>query len=140
MRKRILASALMIAAATMLASGAVTTKSSKVKISGKDCKRLVRHESASADYKPGVDVRGRRVAGADLAGSKSKIKLPKTIEFDIALNPLKGAAATKFGETSAGVGKVKYDFGKKSFTFNGQQLGDKDIAKLRAKCRQRMGR
>ena len=36
MRKRILASALMIAAATMLASGAVTAKSSKVKISGQD--------------------------------------------------------------------------------------------------------
>jgi hypothetical protein len=107
----------------------------KAKVSGRDCKRLVQHQvSAEVNYKPGVDVRGRRVAGANVAGG-IKLKLPKTVEFNIAFNPLKGTAATRFGTTSSRVGKVKYDISKNGFTFNGEPMNDKAVAELARKCR-----
>ena len=64
-----------------------------------------------------------------------KLKLPSTVEFNIGFNPLKGAAATRFGETSANVGKVKYDISKNTFTFNGQPMNDKAMADMARKCR-----
>ncbi len=121
--------------AIIIAGGMAHAAGTKAKVSGRDCKRLVQHQAGSdVNYKPGVDVRGRRVAGADLAGGM-KLKLPKTVEFDIAFNPLKGAAATRFGETSSSVGKVKYDIGKNAFTFNGEPMNDKAVAELARKCR-----
>jgi len=124
-----------IGLAMIIVGGIAHAADTKVKVSGRDCKRLVQHQASSdVNYKPGVDVRGRRVAGADLAGG-IKLKLPKTVEFDIAFNPLKGTAATRFGETSSGVGKVKYDIGKNAFTFNGEPMNDKAVAELARKCR-----
>jgi hypothetical protein len=86
------------------------------------------------NFKPGVDVRGRKVVGADLNSAKM-LKLPTKIEFNIGFNPLKGSAATRFGETSVGIGKVKYDISKNLFVFNGRPLNDKAMAILAAKCR-----
>jgi hypothetical protein len=107
----------------------------KAKVSERDCKRLVQHQvSAEVNYKPGVDVRGRRVAGTNVAGG-IKLKLPKIVEFNIAFNPLKGTSATRFGTTSSRVGKVKYDISKNGFTFNGEPMNDKAVAELALKCR-----
>lgn len=125
----------LIFTALLFGSYAAAAAGGKVKMSGRDCKRLVQHQArADVNYKPGVDVRGRKVVGADM-DSGMKLKLPKTVEFDIGFNPLKGAAATRFGETSASVGKVKYDIGKNDFTFNGEPLNDKAKAALARKCR-----
>jgi hypothetical protein len=116
-------------------SGIAQAAGIKAKVSGRDCKRLVQHQvSAEVNYKPGVDVRGRRVAGANVAGG-IKLKLPKTVEFNIAFNPLKGTAATRFGTTSSRVGKVKYDISKNTFTFNGEPMNDKALAEFAQKCR-----
>lgn len=121
--------------AIIVAGGFARAADTKAKISGRDCKRLIQHQASSdVNYKPGVDVRGRQVAGADVAGGM-KLKLPKTVEFDIAFNPLKGTSSTRFGETSSSVGKVKYDIGKNAFTFNGEPMNDKAIAGLARKCR-----
>lgn len=126
---------LAIGIATFIAAGFAHAANTKVKVSGRDCKRLVQHQARSdVNYKPGVDVRGRRVVGADVAGGM-KLKLPSTVEFDIAFNPLKGTAASRFGETSAGVGKVKYDIGKNAFTFNGEPMNDRAMADLARKCK-----
>jgi len=58
----------------------------KITIKSKDCRRLVRHApSSDVAFKPGVDVRGKKVIGADLYGPSS-IKLPDVIEFDITRN------------------------------------------------------
>ena len=106
-----------------------------VKMDAKDCARLVQHQPRNdVNYKSGVDAYGKQVVGAELGGGH-KLKLPATIEFPIAFNPLKGAAATRFGETSAGVGKVKYDISKNTFTFNGQVMNDKAISNLASRCR-----
>ncbi len=124
-----------LALAVVMAVGDAKAAETKVKLSARDCKRLIEHQAAAdVNYKPGVDVRGRKVVGADL-DSEMKLKLPSTVEFDIAFNPLKGTSATRFGETSAGVGRVKYDIGKNSFTFNGEPMNDKALAELAKKCR-----
>ena len=58
---------------------------SRIVVSEEDCRRLVRHSpSADVEYKPGVDVRRKSVAPADLPGSAS-IKIPDKFEFDITL-------------------------------------------------------
>lgn len=55
----------------------------KVRITKRDCKRLVRHQaSADVAYKSGVDVRGNPVVGADLNGGFT-IPLPDVFEFNI---------------------------------------------------------
>jgi hypothetical protein len=75
----------------------------------------------------------------DLAGSTLKVPLPHVLEFDIAFNPLNGAAATKFGQTSPSVGKICYDINRRKITFNGQPIGGADLADLAdlaAKCRE----
>jgi len=113
----------------------VEAASAKAKITGRDCKRLLQHQARSdVKFKPGLDVRGRKVAGADL-NNNIKLKLPSTVEFNIAFNPLKGSAASRFGETSAGVGRVKYDMNKNSFTFNGQPMNARAIGTLAKQCK-----
>ena len=115
---------------------ALATDAIKVQITPKDCARVVDHVPASdVEYKAGVDVRGRTVAPADLAGSTLKVPLPDVLEFDIAFNPLSGAAATKFGETSLSVGKIRYDINRRKITFNGQPIGGDDLAVLAERCR-----
>ena len=124
-----------LTAAFTLATGYAQAADTKVKVSARDCRKLVQHQARSnVNYKPGVDVRGRKIVGADLSGGH-KLKLPSTVEFNIGFNPLKGAAATRFGETSASVGKVKYDISKNTFTFNGQPMNEKAMADMARKCR-----
>ena len=121
--------------AMFVVGGIVQAAGIKAKVSGRDCKRLVQHQaSADVNYKPGIDVRGRRVTGVDAAGG-IKLKLPTTVEFNIAFNPLKGTSATRFGETSSSVGKVKYDISKNAFLFNGSPMNEKAVAELARKCR-----
>ena len=109
----------------------------KVQITPKDCARVVDHVPASdVEYKAGVDVHGRTVAPAGLAGSTLKVPLPDVLEFDIAFNPLSGTAAAKFGETSLSVGKIRYDINRRKITFNGQPIGGDDLAVLAEKCRE----
>lgn len=62
----------------------------KVTVSRQDCARLVRHvPAADVAYQPGVGVKGRKVAPADLPGSGADMKvLPEVFEFTIAINPV----------------------------------------------------
>ena len=124
-----------LAAALMLATGYAQAGDTKVKVSARDCHKLVQLRARSnVNYKPGVDVRGRKISGADLE-DRHKLKLPSAVEFNIGFNPLKGAAATRFGQTSTNVGKVKYDISKNTFTFNGQPMNEKAMADMARKCR-----
>ena len=110
-------------------------KVTSVSFDAKDCARLVQQQPKNnVNYKPGVDAYGNQLVGAELGGGH-KLKLPSTIEFPIAFNPLKGAIASRFGETTASIGKVKYDISKNTFTFNGKAMNDKAIATLASRCR-----
>ena len=81
--KHLLLTLLFMILAVVLSAGGVGAQDTKVNITKKDCRRLVRH-TASADvaYKPGVDVRGRKIAPADIRGSMP-FKLPDVFEFNI---------------------------------------------------------
>ncbi len=101
-----------------------------VTISSRDCKRLAR-SVPSADYKPGVDVRGNKVAGADLDGGSTLKVLPPVISFDMSRD------FSKYGGSSdTSVGKVRFDIMSGKLTFNGQPLGGGDQAELAKKCSQ----
>ncbi len=105
----------------------------KVTISAKDCKRLVRlAPSADTAYKPGLDVRGKSVAPADVGGG-ARLKLPTEITFDMTKD------LSKFGgPAEASVGKVKYDILTGKLTFNGQPVATGAAAELAEKCRRAM--
>jgi len=110
----------------------------KVTMSAKDCRRLVRHHGQKdAAYKPGVDVQGRKVAPADVAGSP-KIEIPEKITFDL------NASLTKFfakpGElhpilTSDGVlGEIKYNTLTGKLYFDGQPMNSEATDEVVTMC------
>lgn len=121
----------------LLAAGPVWASESTIKITKSDCIRLVEHRpNADVAYQPGVDVRGRKVAPADVdSGPVLKNLVPEILEFSIALNPLKGGAA-RFGETSLNVGTIKFDMNTKRATFNGEPLSRRDTRLLSRKCKE----
>ena len=138
MRTPALVLGLVAAVASM--SGALAQESVKVQITKKDCARVVAHVPADdVAYKAGVDVRGKSVAPADLAGSTSSLPIPDILEFDIAFSPLSGTSKSTFGETSLSVGKIRYDINKRKITLNGQPIGDDGLAELGVKCQEILG-
>ncbi|MCH6591286.1 MAG: hypothetical protein IH806_12425 [Proteobacteria bacterium] len=75
--------AVLCAFAGLLPAPAAAAAEYVVKVTAGDCRRVVAHVAAAdVEYRPGVDVRGRKVAPADLGGGPP-IKLPDEIAFDI---------------------------------------------------------
>ena len=109
-----------------------------IRLSKRECRQLIISHKPSADatYKPGVDVRGKPVAPADLASGYEWVA-PDTIEFDLAFNPLgnTGLDADAFANTSASVGTVKYDILTGKLTLNGRPLTDPLLAVIESQCR-----
>lgn len=131
--------ALLTFAITLPAAAEPADDEIKVSVTKKECRRIVRYAASNdVKYKPGVDVRGNKVAGASTKGENAfKFSAPDTIEFDLSISPLNaGVAGGKLGETTASVGKVKYDINKRRITVNGQELGDPEIANLAERCRE----
>ncbi|HEY4134178.1 MAG TPA: hypothetical protein VGO34_03090 [Alphaproteobacteria bacterium] len=111
----------------------------KVILKRSDCTRLTAHHPVpDATYQPGVDVHGRAVAPADLAGSP-QIAMPDeiTIAITVELEKRFGIPAGHFYKPEAGIGTVvvKPDG---SATFNGQPLTDPEQSALAYLC-QRQG-
>ncbi|TAN53703.1 MAG: hypothetical protein EPN26_06725 [Rhodospirillales bacterium] len=82
-----------------------------VRVTRQDCQRLIRHvPSADAAYQPGVDVKGRKVAPADLAGSGNDIKLlPEVLQFNININPVDYQARNALAKQKADTQKAIVD-------------------------------
>lgn len=121
----------------VLASGPAPASAAEtvIRIPRADCARLVEHRSApDVAYKPGVDVRGRKVAPADLPGSNAAIKAPKQVEIEISFNPLRGGVGSRFGSSELVVGRVQFNLETGEATFNGQPLTDPEQAELARKC------
>lgn len=112
-----------------------------VRISRTDCQRLIEHKARSdVAFQPGVDVRGRKVVPAQGPDTPDMGALvPDMLEFPIALNPLKGGAA-RFGETSLGVGVIRFDMKKRQATLDGVPLNRGDTQKLLEECRRAAGK
>ena len=105
----------------------------KVTISKRDCQRLVRHQArADVAFKPGMDVRGNKVTGANLLREPT-IKLPKEFSFNLNID-----IAQKYGLDARGVsadmavGKVTVK--GRNVYFKGQRLGSGDHAGVTAEC------
>lgn len=117
----------------------IKTSGTNVLISKNDCDRVVRHVPAGdVAFKPGVDVRGNSVEPADLAGTSS-IALPDVIEFNLTVDVLNDLGISDDSplapEGDAILGKVTYDMLSGAVTFNGEPLGDPELAAIAAGCR-----
>lgn len=115
---------------------------SLVEISKKDCQRIARLKpQAGAAYQPGVDVRGNKVAGADLNGG-SPIKIPNIIQFDLNADMtryMSANAADKLGDANAKIGTIKYDIMSGKITFNDQSLTGPAEDEIKARCAELLG-
>jgi len=129
MRRLCLAAGLVLIAAPAWAQ--------KVTVTGTDCRRLVTHQPApDVAYKPGVDVKGRKVAPADI-NDAPQIKVPETITFDAAadLRRFGIPSSSPLFEPNVSIGRVDV-FQDGRVLFNGQRLGNQEIAALEELCRQ----
>lgn len=131
----------LIAFAVVLALGVpdpTGVAASGVKISPKECQRLVRHQARNdVNYKPGVDARGKKVKGADLNGG-SKLKLPKEFSFNIGVDIAKKYGMDKKNIASEmNVGKVTVR--GRNVYWNGQKLGSGDSSQIAAHCQRQLG-
>ena len=72
--------------ALMALSFAATAHAETVAVSAAECKKLVAHTpNDDVNYKPGVDVRGNKVAPADLDGGY-QMDLPQSIDLQIGVD------------------------------------------------------
>lgn len=133
---------LALAAAFVLLASAPARAAETVTISTADCRRLVAHAS-SADYRAGVDVRGKPVVPADL-NAGAAVDLPAVIEIPLAVdvvrrlhgdgapgNALPSARRGVEGKTPLGVLTIK---GNDAF-WNGTPLQSRDETLLAEACR-----
>lgn len=127
--------------APLVASSALAQKAT---VSERECRQLVDHQaSQDVNYKPGVDVRGRPVAPADLPSSGAQIQAPKSFTID-----LKTSLSGKFGipanspllDPSVEIGKITVEDGGKRVLYNGQPLGGAERSALAEACRQQQAR
>lgn len=126
-------------AAFAAAAGAAET----VTVTRADCARLVTHvPDPGVAYRPGVDVRGRPVAPADLGGTPT-IKLPDEIEVPVTLDMLAryglpaNSSLYKLDDTRIGTARVRVKDGRA--WFNGAPLGDEESFALARACRKAPG-
>ncbi|MFD1627929.1 hypothetical protein [Azospirillum griseum] len=102
------------------------------------CRALARHQPApDVAYKPGVDVKGRPVAPADLPGSAGTMATPPIdIPLTIDLARRMGVRLPGGGlPTDTVIGRMTLDGGR--LLLNGQPLGGTSEAELIALCRGR---
>lgn len=113
---------------------------SKLSVSMKDCQRLVKHKARNdVAYKPGVDVRGKKVRSADLNPTQS-LDLPKeiTIDFGLDLAGRYGIGAASNFDATAGIGTIKYDLASGGLTYNGKRLYKDDARAIEQACEERL--
>ncbi|SBV95752.1 conserved exported hypothetical protein [uncultured Alphaproteobacteria bacterium] len=118
----------MLAIAAAMAGGAARAQGDDA------CSRAMRAQTGGADYQPGVDVHGKAVAPADVAGT-IRIEPPKVIEFPVTLDVARRAGFAPRGpyEANLEVAKVRIE-GSRVF-INGQAVNPDDSTELIAACR-----
>ncbi len=126
---------LLLLALVLAASAAAQPQS--VIISAEDCRALVRHEPApGVAYEPGVGVRGRGVAQADL--NPSPITLPENFAVKITVDLFDRMGIPPGGDADYNaevrVGKVEVT-ADRQILFNGQPVSDDARRELADNCR-----
>lgn len=135
---RLIATLSACAVSSLLAVSVWAQGGAQVTVSKRDCQRLIKHApSADVTYKAGVDVRGKKVKGADL--NPSTIQVPKQITI-----PLGMEFAGKYGigagyDATSTVGTIKYDLASGGLTYNGKPLTDSDTRAIERACARQYG-
>ena len=125
----------------------------QIVVTAQACRKIVEHvPSKDVEYKPGVDVHGKKVAPADLSNSYAKLvpdeitlnvgadladRLGRKRARDSGLDPKSGARPTLAYEGKVPLGKVTLK-GNRVFWNDEPLLGD-DEALLAASCRNVLG-
>jgi hypothetical protein len=126
-----------------------------VTVTAADCRKLVQHVPAKdVEYKPGVDVHGKKVVSADIDGgynmptlTPEDITIPISVDLANRLGRSRAHAQGNADPTTADrplrayeseipVGTVTYGNGE--VLWNGEPLAPKDEAILAAACRERL--
>ncbi|WP_299439477.1 hypothetical protein [uncultured Rhodospira sp.] len=136
----VLASLTLALTPALPAHGADEGSAPAVTIDAETCRRLVRHiPDPDVTYRPGVDVRGRPVAPADLHDySAFESLVPDTVTFHVVLDPFErtGIAPPKGIESPGMVlGTVGYDINRGTFTINGRPVTTSQEDALLRACR-----
>lgn len=135
---------LMIGAGLLVLCGAAQAQQGRQTVDPALCRALTRHQPApDVAYKPGVDVKGRAVAPADLPGSAGSSLSTERFEIPLTLDLARrlGVKIPTAGLPTAGlpgnmeIGRMTLDGGR--LLLNGQPLGGASEAELVALCRGR---
>lgn len=119
----------------VMVSAPAAAEEALIRIDARDCARLVRHQPAGdVAYRPGVDVRGRAVAPADLGGGSHLAmgEITVAIEIDMARRYGVPTPSDRYDAT-APIGIVTIRNG--TVLFNGQPMSDFDQDVIAAACR-----
>lgn len=139
---RIVPSALAIAALLApVAAPAVADDGAKLSVDRADCRALVKHvPDKGVAYQPGVDVRGKKVAPADVGGGPSW-KVPDSITIDIGID-----IAEKYGIGAGGkftgeavIAKVTVDSRTGAVLLDGKPAGNAEETAIAKACRDAYG-
>ncbi len=123
---------LVLAPGLLMAASASAADPWLVRIDRGDCLRLSAHRpAADVEYRPGVDVRGRPVAAADIGGGSQLATGPITIPIEIDLAHRHGVAAGRY-TANAEVGTVTLR--GRQVLFNGQPMSDFDQSLVAQAC------
>lgn len=126
--------------ALALASATAAAQAETITITTVDCAQLAEHRPLpDVEYRPGEDVRGRKVAPADLAGSTADIALPEFVHIPITVD-----LAARYGipansvlfKAEAYVGSAKVSLRDGRAWFNGKPLASEEQRALAALCQQ----
>ena len=133
-----LAAGAVLPSAVSLAQTKKPAETESIRASRADCRRLIVEHRPAPDvaYKPGVDVRGKPVVGADL-NPAPQIQVPDNIAFDIAIDLSKYGlpANSALFQPNFKLGEVRMDVASGRVLYNGQPLGNPEIEALREACR-----
>lgn len=125
--------------AVLLAVAAGSAVAQTVVVDTAACRRLVQYQpSADVAYRPGVDVQGRAVAGADLDPAPPVLAGEFTFDLNVDLAGRVPAGSGLF-QPQLGVGRVSIR-PDGQVAFNGRPLGNADQAALAELCARRLHR
>ena len=128
--------AVLLGTALPVPSAVQAADGNQMRIPRRDCQQLVQYRpDPGVAYKPGVDVRGRPVAPADMPGSGISVEPPDQVTFEINFDPLKGENRFRYLNPNLYVGTVVYDLSTGQATFNGVPLTDPEKDEIAERCR-----
>jgi hypothetical protein len=106
------------------------------------CRELLRHiPAADVAYRPGVDVRGRPVAPADLYPQPAVPAQGRVfIDITVPLSALRDAARRRYDDSEVYIGQVEIDLASGELWFDGQPLSRPEQSAFIAWCRGDSGR